>query len=135
VAGVEPVDRLIHLSASTNLATLALAGAIGYAGNFIAARIADGRHARADLVADRPAAHFGTGRDHDSGGLDAQRHWRAATNIPPSGAYDLVAVADTGGPDLHENLALPCRARVCDVEDLDGRTSSLDPRYAHRPER
>src|SRR5271167_2922983 len=62
VAGVEAVDRLIHPSAPTHLAVLALAGAIGYAGNFMAARIrlragrrldspaliADGRHAHAD---------------------------------------------------------------------------------------
>ena len=62
VAGVEAVRRLIHPVAPTHLAVLALAGAIGYAGNFIAARIrlgagrrlhsaaliADGHHARAD---------------------------------------------------------------------------------------
>ena len=62
VAGVEAVQRLIHPSAPTHLAVLALAGAIGYAGNYIAARvrlragrrldspalIADGHHARAD---------------------------------------------------------------------------------------
>jgi divalent metal cation (Fe/Co/Zn/Cd) transporter len=62
VAGVEAVQRLIHQSAPTHLAVLALAGAIGYVGNFLAARIrlsaghrlaspaliADGRHARAD---------------------------------------------------------------------------------------
>jgi Co/Zn/Cd efflux system component len=62
VAGVEAVARLIHPSAPTHLAALALAGAVGYAGNFIAARIrlsagrrlespaliADGHHARAD---------------------------------------------------------------------------------------
>ncbi|HXN38590.1 MAG TPA: cation diffusion facilitator family transporter [Solirubrobacteraceae bacterium] len=62
VAGVEAVRRLVHPSAPTHLAVLALAGAIGYAGNFIAARIrlgagrrldsaaliADGHHARAD---------------------------------------------------------------------------------------
>jgi cation diffusion facilitator family transporter len=62
VAGVEAVDRLIHPSAPTHLAALTLAGGIGYAGNFIAARvrlsagrrldspalIADGNHARAD---------------------------------------------------------------------------------------
>jgi divalent metal cation (Fe/Co/Zn/Cd) transporter len=62
VAGVEAVGRLVHPSAPTHLAELALAGAIGYAGNLIAARIrlsagrrlsspaliADGNHARAD---------------------------------------------------------------------------------------
>lgn len=62
VAGVEAVSRLIHPSPPTHLAALALAGAIGYAGNFIASRIrlsagqrldspaliADGHHARAD---------------------------------------------------------------------------------------
>jgi cation diffusion facilitator family transporter len=62
VAGGEAVDRLIHPSAPTHLAALGVAGAIGYAGNFIAARvrlsagrrldsaalIADGHHARAD---------------------------------------------------------------------------------------
>ncbi|MGH2902569.1 MAG: cation diffusion facilitator family transporter [Solirubrobacteraceae bacterium] len=62
VAGVEAVSRLIHPTAPTHLAVLAAAGAIGYAGNFIAARvrlsagrrldspalIADGHHARAD---------------------------------------------------------------------------------------
>jgi cation diffusion facilitator family transporter len=62
VAGVEAVSRLVHPSAPTHLAALGLAGAIGYAGNFIAARIrlsagrrldssaliADGNHARAD---------------------------------------------------------------------------------------
>jgi divalent metal cation (Fe/Co/Zn/Cd) transporter len=62
VAGVEAVGRLIHPSAPTHLAALALAGVIGYTGNFIAARIrlsagqrldsraliADGHHARAD---------------------------------------------------------------------------------------
>jgi cation diffusion facilitator family transporter len=62
VAGVEAVMRLVHPSAPTHLAMLALAGAIGYLGNFLAARIrtsagrrlqsaaliADGEHARAD---------------------------------------------------------------------------------------
>ena len=62
VAGVEAVQRLIHPSAPTHLGLLALAGAIGYAGNFLAARIrlsagrrleskaliADGHHAQAD---------------------------------------------------------------------------------------
>jgi cation diffusion facilitator family transporter len=62
VAGVEAIQRLIHPSPPTHLAVLALAGAIGYAGNFLAARvrltagrrlnsaalIADGHHARAD---------------------------------------------------------------------------------------
>ena len=62
VAGVEAVLRLIHQSPPTHLWALAGAGAIGYLGNFIAARvrtsagtrldspalIADGNHARAD---------------------------------------------------------------------------------------
>jgi cation diffusion facilitator family transporter len=62
VAGVEAVQRLIHPHAPGHLAALAAAGAIGYAGNWIAARvrtaagrrldssalIADGAHARAD---------------------------------------------------------------------------------------
>jgi divalent metal cation (Fe/Co/Zn/Cd) transporter len=62
VAGVEAVGRLNHPSTPGHLLVLALAGAIGYAGNFIAARIrlsagqrldspaliADGHHARAD---------------------------------------------------------------------------------------
>jgi cation diffusion facilitator family transporter len=62
VVGVEAVVRLFHPSSPTHLAALALAGAIGYAGNLIAARIrlsagqrlaslaliADGNHARAD---------------------------------------------------------------------------------------
>ncbi|HEX4837114.1 MAG TPA: cation transporter [Solirubrobacteraceae bacterium] len=62
VAGVEAVGRLIHPSTPGHLLVLALAGAIGYAGNFIASRIrlsagqrldspaliADGHHARAD---------------------------------------------------------------------------------------
>jgi cation diffusion facilitator family transporter len=62
VAGVEAVERLIHPSTPTHLPALALAGAVGYAGNLIAARvrlraghrldsaalIADGNHARAD---------------------------------------------------------------------------------------
>jgi cation diffusion facilitator family transporter len=62
VAGAEAVARLINPSTPTHLAVLALAGVIGYAGNFIAARvrlrsgrrlqsaalIADGHHARAD---------------------------------------------------------------------------------------
>jgi cation diffusion facilitator family transporter len=62
VAGVEAVLRLIHQSPPTHLWALAAAGAIGYLGNFIAAKvrtraghrldspalIADGNHARAD---------------------------------------------------------------------------------------
>jgi cation diffusion facilitator family transporter len=62
VAGVEAVQRLVHPSAPTHLLVLALAGAIGFAGNFLAAQvrtragrrlaspalIADGEHARAD---------------------------------------------------------------------------------------
>lgn len=62
VAGVEAVQRLIHPQAPSHLLVLALAGAIGYAGNWIAglvrtrvghrlaspALIADGAHARAD---------------------------------------------------------------------------------------
>jgi cation diffusion facilitator family transporter len=62
VAGVEAVRRLIHPVAPDHLWVLAAAGAIGYVGNYIAARvrtraghrldsaalIADGNHARAD---------------------------------------------------------------------------------------
>jgi cation diffusion facilitator family transporter len=62
VAAVEAIRRLVHPSAPTHLLALALAGAIGFAGNFVAARvrtsagrrlhspalIADGDHARAD---------------------------------------------------------------------------------------
>jgi cation diffusion facilitator family transporter len=62
VAGVEAISRLLHPSAPTHLAVVAAAGAIGFAGNFLAARIrtgagrrldsaaliADGNHARAD---------------------------------------------------------------------------------------
>lgn len=62
VAATEAVSRLIHPSAPSHLGVLALAGAIGYAGNFLAARIrlaagrrldspaliADGHHAQAD---------------------------------------------------------------------------------------
>jgi cation diffusion facilitator family transporter len=62
VAGLEAVARLIHPNAPSHLWALALAGAIGYAGNLLAARIrlragrrldspaliADGHHARAD---------------------------------------------------------------------------------------
>jgi divalent metal cation (Fe/Co/Zn/Cd) transporter len=62
VAGVEAVQRLLHPVAPTHLLALASAGAIGYAGNLVAARIrlragrrlesaaliADGYHARAD---------------------------------------------------------------------------------------
>jgi cation diffusion facilitator family transporter len=62
VAGVEAVSRLIHPETPTHLGALAGAGAIGYLGNWLAARIriraghsldspaliADGNHARAD---------------------------------------------------------------------------------------
>ncbi|MHB8490646.1 MAG: cation diffusion facilitator family transporter [Solirubrobacteraceae bacterium] len=62
VAAGESVDRLLHPASPTHLAVLALAGAIGFAGNLVAARIrlaaglrldspaliADGNHARAD---------------------------------------------------------------------------------------
>jgi cation diffusion facilitator family transporter len=62
VAGVEAVQRLIHPAPPTHLVALAAAGAIGYVGNFLAARvrlgagrrldspalIADGNHAAAD---------------------------------------------------------------------------------------
>lgn len=62
VAGVEAIHRLIHQSPPTHLWALAAAGAIGYLGNFVAAKvrrsaghrlnspalIADGNHAAAD---------------------------------------------------------------------------------------
>jgi cation diffusion facilitator family transporter len=62
VAGYEAIDRLLNPQAPDALGALALAGALGYAGNFAAARIrtragrrhdspaliADGDHARAD---------------------------------------------------------------------------------------
>jgi cation diffusion facilitator family transporter len=62
VAGVEAVSRLVHPNPPEQLVAMAAAGAIGYAGNWIAARIrtaagrrlssaaliADGQHARAD---------------------------------------------------------------------------------------
>jgi cation diffusion facilitator family transporter len=62
VAGVEAVRRLVHPDAPDHLWALAAAGAAGYAGNWIAARVrtaagerldspalvADGHHARAD---------------------------------------------------------------------------------------
>jgi cation diffusion facilitator family transporter len=62
VAGYEAIDRLVHASTPTHLGALAAAGAIGFAGNWVAAQIrsragqrldsaalvADGNHARAD---------------------------------------------------------------------------------------
>ena len=62
VAGVEAILRLIHRSPPTHLRVLAVAGAVGYLGNFLAAKvrraaghrlnspalIADGNHAAAD---------------------------------------------------------------------------------------
>ena len=62
VAGYVAVDRLLHPSAPDHLLALALAGAVGFAGNWVAAMlrsragrrldspalIADGNHARAD---------------------------------------------------------------------------------------
>ena len=62
VAGFVAVDRLLHPSAPDHLLALALAGAVGFAGNWVAAilrsragrrlgspaLIADGNHARAD---------------------------------------------------------------------------------------
>jgi cation diffusion facilitator family transporter len=62
VAGFEAVERIVSPSAPTHLAAVAAAGAIGFLGNFAAARIrlragerydspaltADGNHARAD---------------------------------------------------------------------------------------
>jgi cation diffusion facilitator family transporter len=62
VAALEAVNRLLRPEAPSHLVVLALAGAIGYAGNYLAARvrigagrrldspalIADGHHARAD---------------------------------------------------------------------------------------
>jgi cation diffusion facilitator family transporter len=62
VAGAEAIDRLINPSAPDHLWALAGAGAVGYMGNFIAAKVrtragerlgspalvADGNHARAD---------------------------------------------------------------------------------------
>lgn len=62
VAAIEAINRLIHPAAPSHLLVLALAGAIGYAGNRLAARIrlrageqlnssaliADGHHAQAD---------------------------------------------------------------------------------------
>jgi cation diffusion facilitator family transporter len=62
VAAVEAVNRLAHPAAPSHLIVLALAGVIGYIGNYLAARIrlragerlnspalvADGHHARAD---------------------------------------------------------------------------------------
>jgi Co/Zn/Cd efflux system component len=62
VAGTEAIMRLVHPEAPTHLAILAVAGAIGFVGNFLAARIrisagrrlgspalmADGQHAQAD---------------------------------------------------------------------------------------
>jgi cation diffusion facilitator family transporter len=62
VAGLAAVDRLLHPSAPDHLLALALAGAVGFVGNWVAAMlrsgagrrldspalIADGNHARAD---------------------------------------------------------------------------------------
>lgn len=62
VAGVEAIMRLVHPTTPTHLFALAIAGVVGYTGNFLAARIritagqrlsspaliADGHHARAD---------------------------------------------------------------------------------------
>jgi cation diffusion facilitator family transporter len=62
VAGIEAIERLIHPNAPEHLVALAAAGAIGYAGNWVAAQIrrraghrldsaaliADGAHASAD---------------------------------------------------------------------------------------
>jgi cation diffusion facilitator family transporter len=60
VAGVEAVQRLAHPSAPTHLVALAIAGAIGFAGNCVAAKIRTGAGRRLDsaaLIADGEHAH------------------------------------------------------------------------------
>jgi cation diffusion facilitator family transporter len=60
VAGAEAVQRLAHPSAPTHLLALAIAGAIGFAGNFIAAKVRTGAGRRLDsaaLIADGEHAH------------------------------------------------------------------------------
>jgi cation diffusion facilitator family transporter len=60
VAAVEAVNRLINPSPPTHLWLLALAGAIGFAGNLVAARIRLGAGRRLDspaLIADGNHAH------------------------------------------------------------------------------
>jgi cation diffusion facilitator family transporter len=60
VAAIEAVNRLIHPSRPSHLLALALAGAIGYAGNYLAARIRLAAGKRLDspaLIADGDHAH------------------------------------------------------------------------------
>ena len=60
VAGAEAVQRLAHPSAPTHLFALGIAGGIGFAGNFIAAKVRTGAGRRLDsaaLIADGEHAH------------------------------------------------------------------------------
>jgi cation diffusion facilitator family transporter len=60
VAGYEAINRLAHPQTPTALGALAVAGAVGYAGNFVAARVRTSAGRRLDspaLLADGAHAH------------------------------------------------------------------------------
>jgi cation diffusion facilitator family transporter len=113
VAGAEAVRRLIHPAAPSHLVVLALAGAVGYGGNLLAARIrltagrrlasaaliADGHHARADayvslaVIGSAIVVALGAPRADPLIGLAItlvilRITWRSWTTVSGHGAHD-----------------------------------------------
>src|SRR6187200_185518 len=83
------------------------------------------------LVAFLPVRDCLANRGYDPGRRDAKRHRRYAADIPLARANELVPVGDPRGPHLDQDLIAGQRARIGEVDRLDGTGQLLDPGGEH----
>src|SRR5205807_7798122 len=98
------------------------AGAVGARRERVGERLST-RLAVLDGMSDRPDR---------PGGLDAQRDWRGAADIPAARANELLPVADTRGPDFDHDLVARERARIWEVDRPDRTAELADTGGSHQ---
>ncbi len=84
-----------------------------------------------NLVPFLPVPDCLANRGYDPGRRDAERHRRCAADIPLARANELVPVGDPRGPHLDQDLIAGQRARIGEVDRLDGGAELLDPGGEH----
>jgi hypothetical protein len=83
------------------------------------------------LIARCPIRDHAPQRSNHTGGLNPERHWRAAANIPVASPNELIPIAHARRPDLNQHLVRSERTRPGHIDNFNIATGAANTRYKH----
>ena len=84
------------------------------------------------LIARLPVLDGISDRRNGPGGLNAERHRRASTDVPLARPDELLPVADARGPDFDQDLVVREGARIWEVDPPDSAAELADTGGPHQ---